>query len=328
MKNLITLLGFVVVLLAGCKEPKPVVKTFSTTISGFQYILHVDKPGEVAKSGDRVYYHVAHRNGSITTFDSRRQGSKPNSMFLPDFTNGAVKPTGLLDVMRHMSAGDSATVRMDLSKLPMKPRGYEYSNYMDYDVKMVRVETGQDALLHKIQQQVKVMDAEITPLRVDTEGGVTDEDPSLSSDQRDEMWNRSIVEQMRSVMRTVTGEYRAGTLNQKNRLTTLPSGLKILHVQKGTGNTVKSDDNVSIKYIGTTIEGKLFDSNFKRTQNFDFALGKNEVIPGLEEGVKQMALGGKAIIFVPANLAFGAKGRKDVQPNSEVAYLVTLHDIK
>lgn len=311
-----------------CQSNKPQVTTYNLTKEGFQYAMIVDKPGPVAQSGDMVFYHVHHRNGSLVTFSSRRASQSPNKMMLPDFTNGAVNPTALLDVMREMSAGDSATVRMDLTKLPMRPRGYESASYMNYDVAMIRIEKGKDQLVHSIQQQVKAMDSEAAAVQMDTDLGITNDRPTLSEEQKLEMWNKTVFANMQTVMRTVCREYKAGALDQNNRLQKTASGLKILEIQPGTGNAPSASANVSIKYIGTTIEGKEFDSRFEKDKYYSFPLGKDVLPKGVEEGIRSMKRGGKAVFIVPPNLAFGAKGREGVPPNTEVAYLVTLNEVQ
>jgi FKBP-type peptidyl-prolyl cis-trans isomerase len=89
-------------------------------------------------------------------------------------------------------------------------------------------------------------------------------------------------------------------------------------------------------YRGVLRNGKEFDSNMGNKSPFKFKLGKKEVIPGWDEGFKLMSKGEKAILIVPAKLAYGKSGVKDpeddrkymIPPDSELLFEVELVDFK
>lgn len=149
----------------------------------------------------------------------------------------------------------------------------------------------------------------------------------LNDKQQLEMWNHSIHKQMKGVLNIMCREYKKGTLDKNKKLAYAKSGLKTLHVQKGPGAEVKDDSYVAIQFVAMTTDGVEFDHQFNKDRYFRFKLGKDEVIPGLEEGVKQLRAGGKAVFFIPPALAFGDKGRVGVPANAEVAYLVSLAQV-
>lgn len=114
-------------------------------------------------------------------------------------------------------------------------------------------------------------------------------------------------------------EYTAGTL----KLDTRPSGLKVLIVEPGKGEKVKTGDNISTHYYGLLTDGKLFDNSFQRGQTLDFSVGVGQMIPGFDEGVQLLAHGGKAYFFLPPSLAYGEQGAGDaVPPNAELIFYV------
>lgn len=87
-----------------------------------------------------------------------------------------------------------------------------------------------------------------------------------------------------------------------------PSGLYYVESLAGTGRTPVLTDTVRIKYKGMFLDRVVFDSNISSTTTLKFVLGKNEVISGLEEGVKYMKEGGKAKLVIPSGLAYGTSG--------------------
>ena len=104
---------------------------------------------------------------------------------------------------------------------------------------------------------------------------------------------------------------------------TLPSGVKIEHVTKGTGPSPKASDTVKVHYRGTLTDGKEFDSSYKRGQPISFPL--NRVIPCWTEGVQKMQVGGKAKLTCPAATAYGANGVPGtIPPNATLNFEVEL----
>jgi peptidylprolyl isomerase len=82
----------------------------------------------------------------------------------------------------------------------------------------------------------------------------------------------------------------------------------------GTGPQPKSGQYVKVHYIGTLKDGSEFDASYKRNQPFEFAIGQGQVIPGWDEGVMTMKVGGRSKLTIPYNLAYGEEGRPPVIP--------------
>jgi FKBP-type peptidyl-prolyl cis-trans isomerase len=108
---------------------------------------------------------------------------------------------------------------------------------------------------------------------------------------------------------------------------TLPSGLQIKHLKEGTGKNPKSSDTVVVHYRGRTIEGKEFDSSYKRGEPATFPL--KGVIRGWTEGLQLVKEGGKAELYIPAELAYGSRGAgADIGPDEALIFEVELISIK
>lgn len=107
------------------------------------------------------------------------------------------------------------------------------------------------------------------------------------------------------------------------------SGLKITTLKKGTGAKPKKGQTVSIHYTGYLRNGKKIDSSVGTGKPFVTPIGIGKVVPGWDEGVIEMNVGTKAILYIPAHLAWGSRGAGGgvIPPNSAVIFEVELLDI-
>ena len=109
---------------------------------------------------------------------------------------------------------------------------------------------------------------------------------------------------------------------------TTPSGLKYYDIKVGDGATPAAGQTVVVHYTGWLEDGTMFDSSVTRGQPFTFTLGTGGVIPGWEEGLATMQVGGKRQLVIPADLAYGESGSGSViPPNATLIFDVELLDI-
>lgn len=110
---------------------------------------------------------------------------------------------------------------------------------------------------------------------------------------------------------------------KKPGVNTTASGLQYKIVKNGNGQTPTANDMVTTHYRGTLIDGREFDSSYKRGQPASFRVGG--VIPGWTEALQMMPVGSKWQLFVPAKLAYGERGVPPViAPNSTLIFEVEL----
>jgi FKBP-type peptidyl-prolyl cis-trans isomerase FklB len=122
------------------------------------------------------------------------------------------------------------------------------------------------------------------------------------------------------------GETYLAANKAKDGVVTLPSGLQYKILKEGTGPKPTAGDSVVCNYRGTLIDGKEFDSSYKRGQPATFPVGG--VIKGWTEALQLMPVGSKWQLFVPSDLAYGDHGPSaDIGPDSTLIFEVELISI-
>lgn len=114
---------------------------------------------------------------------------------------------------------------------------------------------------------------------------------------------------------------------QKEGVVTLPSGLQYKVLKEGNGPKPKENDTVIAHYVGKLLDGTQFDSSYDRGKPLTIQV--NRVIPGWTEALQLMPVGSKWELYIPSNLAYGARGGGSViPPNATLIFDVELLDIK
>ncbi|GAA4345068.1 FKBP-type peptidyl-prolyl cis-trans isomerase [Kangiella taiwanensis] len=113
---------------------------------------------------------------------------------------------------------------------------------------------------------------------------------------------------------------------KKEGVTQTESGLLYRVIEDAEGSeSPTAEDAVRVHYRGTFIDGKEFDSSYKRNKPIDFNLGG--VIPGWTEGLQYMTVGDKYEFVIPAELAYGENDRAQIPGNSTLIFEVELLDV-
>jgi len=108
-----------------------------------------------------------------------------------------------------------------------------------------------------------------------------------------------------------------------------PKKLEVKELEEGSGAEAKSGKKVTVQYVGVNYKnGEEFDSSWSRNEPFPFTLGAGEVIPGWDQGVEGMKVGGRRELIIPPGLAYGKEGRPPViPPNETLVFVIDLLEV-
>ena len=108
-----------------------------------------------------------------------------------------------------------------------------------------------------------------------------------------------------------------------------PKQLEETELIEGTGAEAKSGDKVTVQYVGVNFKnGREFDSSWSRSEPFSFTLGAGEVIPGWDQGVEGMKVGGQRQLVIPPELAYGEAGAPPaIGPNETLVFVIDLLEV-
>ncbi len=101
-------------------------------------------------------------------------------------------------------------------------------------------------------------------------------------------------------------------------------------VVDGDGAEAKSGDEIEVEYVGVAQStGQEFDSSWERDEPFSFPLGGGQVIPGWDEGLVGMKEGGRRLLVIPGDQAYGEAGQPpDIGPNETLVFAVDLVEVR
>ncbi|MFK5974777.1 MAG: peptidylprolyl isomerase [Flavobacteriaceae bacterium] len=133
--------------------------------------------------------------------------------------------------------------------------------------------------------------------------------------------------------------FAAELAQQKEKAEELPSGLRILSLNKGDGSKPKLGQQVLVNYAGWLPDGTLFDTNLKEVAEKFGAFEQinkmhrgdmspspmhyspdSRLVPGFREGLLSMKIGDKIRLFIPPHLGYGAQGGGPIPPNSDLIF--------
>jgi FKBP-type peptidyl-prolyl cis-trans isomerase FklB len=113
---------------------------------------------------------------------------------------------------------------------------------------------------------------------------------------------------------------------KKEGIVTLPSGVQYKIIKEGKGAMPKDTSLVKVNYEGKTLDGKVFDSSYKRGQAAEFRA--NQVIKGWSEALQKMPAGSTWEVYIPQELAYGERQQgADIKPFSMLIFKIELLEV-
>ena len=109
-----------------------------------------------------------------------------------------------------------------------------------------------------------------------------------------------------------------------------PSELQIDDLEVGRGPEAVTGSDVDVHYVGVAWStGSQFDASWDRRSTFSFRLGGGQVIPGWDQGVAGMKVGGRRRLTIPPALGYGSQGAGGViKPNETLVFVVDLVGVR
>ncbi len=109
-----------------------------------------------------------------------------------------------------------------------------------------------------------------------------------------------------------------------------PKELQINDITEGEGTEANPGDTLTMQYVGVSYSnGEEFDSSWDAGEPFTFQLGAGSVIPGWDQGIAGMKVGGRRELIIPPDLGYGAQGSPpDIKPNETLVFIVDLLDVE
>ena len=103
------------------------------------------------------------------------------------------------------------------------------------------------------------------------------------------------------------------------------TSLEVEDLSNGTGDMVEAGDTVTVHYLGTLTDGTVFDASWRRGTPFTTTIGVGMVIQGWDQGIVGMREGGRRLLKIPSDLAYGEQGSGGgIPPNTPLLFVVDL----
>lgn len=201
----------------------------------------------------------------------------------------SINPSPILDAVLQMAEGDSVTLYETLDR---EPKGFSGLKTVRHEIVIVDILTTEE--VRKLKEEREIKKSIIT----------------------------ARAGEISALVKSSLTDYNTNKLTGKLKKST--SGLEYLILEEGTGEAVRLGDQVATHYYGILkSDGQMFDNSFDRGQSGFFKVG--ELISGFNEGMMLLKRGGKAILFIPAALAYGKQGAgSDIPPNADLVFYIEL----
>jgi FKBP-type peptidyl-prolyl cis-trans isomerase FkpA len=279
-------------------------------INGVEYKIVKDAPGQVAKIGDVIEFHILAKVDTMVLGDSRKQpGGAPAARKVD-----SVKNLGQFEaVFPFLSAGDSVLI------------------YVSCDTILKTLTDQQKQQLPPWLKAGKKITVTVAVVSVKS----MDEYNKEAQAKQEQMMKE--MQEKEAAQKPLDDQMLQDYLTKNNiKATKTASGLYYVVSKEGTGETAKAGQDVTMKYIGKTLEGKQFDANMDENYQllagktpFSFQLGQGQVIKGWDEGLQLLKKGSKATIYIPSGLAYGSQAMgPDLPANSILVFTVEMMDVK
>jgi len=258
--------------------------TENVTPSGYKY-THNKIGTEKLEAGDYVEFGLRIQSDKGEVLQDAMDVANLPTLQLPTAESPSKKTDPLTEALALACVGDTIVVTMPMDSLPPsakadpKLKGSAYIEYVAV-VKAGRSEAEQKA---RVEEQRLEMEA------------------TMEADKA----------RMSEVEKLVADKL---PLIKKGKLESVDmgDGLKFYSIEEGTGAQAETGKRVSVHYYGVDMDGNMFDSSFKAGRPYPLTIGAGRVIRGWDQGLPALKKGGKGLLHIPYQLAYGEAGSPPV----------------
>ncbi|NOG97875.1 MAG: FKBP-type peptidyl-prolyl cis-trans isomerase [Ignavibacteriae bacterium] len=221
----------------------------------------------------------------------------------------------IISIMLLISCGEKTLTKDDLQTQEEKV-SYAIGNDFGKNLKRQKIEVDPEIFLAGLKDANK--DSSLY-----TEEELTSIIMEFQKQQQEKMSETNKVEGEKNKK---AGEEFLAANKEKDGVVTTESGLQYKVIEEGNGAKPGPEDTVTVHYRGTLINGEEFDSSYKRNQPATFPV--NGVIPGWTEALQLMKAGAKWELYIPSEIAYGARGAGGaIGPNEVLIFEVELLEV-
>ncbi|MEN0047052.1 MAG: FKBP-type peptidyl-prolyl cis-trans isomerase [Bacteroidota bacterium] len=283
------------------KEAKPLpVDDYEVTPNGYPVVFHTNKEGNPPKVGEYINFRMYIRNDEGIVFSTQKNKLANETYKTAPYT--VVKdPSPQMDAFGMMSPGDSLTLYYQIDTMASKPKGFEKSDMVYYDLVMLDVLTA--AEYNGIQREK--LNAEAAEKRA-----ITEREPEV-----------------RDLLNKTLQQYKNDELGIKLREAN--NGLRYMILEQGNGTKIESANDVRHHFYCITEDGEPFGGSFATGETYSVIVGSRKVIAGWESGLRLFEEGSKGILIVPSALAYGEQGLPGkVPPNTDLMFYIDVAKVR
>lgn len=254
------------------------------TESGYEYKIYKDVSGATPEPGNYVYFDMDIMNHQDSVLQSYRDQAIKPSLQIPEDPSTQPKPNPLVDLLRKCSAGDSVGIFLPKDSMPGVPPQFADIPTFEYRISVDEVVTNEVYQERMIAEQAALQEkADFLKSRF----------PDVES---------------------LVNQYVKDIQANKVDWITIEDDLKYVLIEEGAGEYAVDGKTVSAQYYGALLDGTLFDSSFRSGRGYPFTVGQSAVITGWHKAFPKLQEGAKALVYIPAEMAYGAAGSPPVIP--------------
>jgi FKBP-type peptidyl-prolyl cis-trans isomerase FkpA len=281
--NFLTIALTAGVLLSSCKTTP--YEGYDVTDSGLYYKFINEGKGTKPQVGDNVKVMMIYKTEKDSTIFNSKELSRDGSGAIEFPLQESTFKGSFEEALLMMSEGDSASFKINADSIYSKtfrakalPPYIKPGSMLTFEAKLVQIKPKAEVEKERAKQM----------------------------EEQQVMMEKRKTEEPASIAKYVAD----------NKITVKPTdkGLYYIELVKGKGKKVASGDTVEVQYKGMFLDGKVFDSSEGSPVPVKFPIGVGAVIPGWDQALTMMNVGGKAKVIIPSELAYGANGAQGVIP--------------